>query len=386
MTADQRPPRTALRVLMVAEAATSHTHKWAAYLVEQGYSVTVVSQSPGEISGARTIQFPPDGVWWSWLPRVRAGGGWPRWIAGWPQWRRILASVDPDIVHVHFIAGEARDCFYYRACPRLVVSAYGSDVVFDRDAPPAARTVRRIRSLLRQAARVTATSHFLQAETRKFLPPRLPIRVLPFGVDCEQFKPAAAPDAVKAGEIVLGFVKTLSSAYGPDILLEAFASIHAQRPRTRLILAGCGPMDASLRARSAELGLGESVSFPGRVPHADVPRLMQRFDLFVMPSVVQESFGVAALEASACGVPVVASRVGGVAEVVIDGTTGVLVEPRDARALATACVTLIDRPLVRRSMATAGRRFVLARYDWQDTAAQMRTLYESLIEDGGKAA
>jgi glycosyltransferase involved in cell wall biosynthesis len=385
MTGGGRPSERPPRVLMVAEAATSHTHTWAAYFVQQGYAVTVVSQSRGEIDGAETIQFPPDGTWWSRLPRARFGGGWQRWVAGWPYWRRILRAVDPDIVHVHFVPGEARDYFYYRACRRLVVSTYGSDVVFEADAPPPAHTVRRITSLLKQAACVTATSQFLQKETRRFLADRLPIRVVPFGVDCDRFKPERRSVSHGSG-IVLGFVKTLSPSYGPDILLEAFAAIHSQRPSTRLILAGAGPMASSLRARSVELGLGESVDFVGRVPHRDVPRLMQRLDLFVMPSVVRESFGVAALEASACGVPVVASAVGGVPEVVLHGRTGVLIPPRDADALATACIGLIDQPSIRESMGAAGRRYVLSRYDWRNTAAQMRMMYESLLVSGRTVA
>lgn len=371
-----RPPR----VLMVAEAATSHTHKWARYFDEHGYDVTVVSQSAGEIEGVRTIRFPPDGAWWTKLPRVRFGGGWQRWLAGWPRWRHILKTVAPDIVHVHFIPGEARDYFYYRGVPRLVVSTYGADVIFEQHAPPPPATVRRVKSLLKQATRVTALSQFLEVETRRYVGPDREIPVIPFGVDCDQFQPPTMRDYGVSKPVVLGFIKQLSPKYGPEILLEAFARIHAKRPATQLIFAGGGVLETALRRRTAELGLSAHVEFVGRQPHAAVPSLMHRLDIFVMPSTYQsETFGVAAVEASACGLPVVASAVGGVPESVVDGQTGILVPPLDPAALAEACLTLIDHPARRQSMGAAGRRFALARYNWQDTAAQMRVVYESLL-------
>jgi glycosyltransferase involved in cell wall biosynthesis len=373
-----RPPR----VLLVAEAATSHTHKWARYFDEQGYDVTVVSQSAGNIQGIRTIRFPPDGAWWTKLPRVRFGGGWQRWLAGWPRWRQILKAVAPDIVHVHFIPGEARDYFYYRGFPRLVVSTYGADVVFERDAPPSPATVRRVTSLLNQATRVTALSEFLEVETRKYLGPDSEIPVIPFGVDCDQFQPPPMRDYSTSKTVVLGFIKQLSPKYGPEYLLEAFAKIHAKRPATKLIFAGGGVLEPALRRRTKELGLSAHVEFVGRQPHAAVPNLMHQLDVFVMPSTYEsETFGVAAVEASACGLPVVATAVGGVPEAVADGQTGLLVPPRDSAALAAACLTLIDQPARRQSMGAAGRRFALARYNWQNTAAKMRLVYESLLTE-----
>jgi glycosyltransferase involved in cell wall biosynthesis len=373
------------RVLMVAEAATSHTHKWAKYFNEQGYDVTVVSQSAGTIEGIQTIQFPPAGAWWARLPRVRYGGGWPRWLAGWRQWRRILETVAPDIVHVHFIPGEARDHFYYRGLPRLVVSTYGADVVFEDHAPASRATIRRVTSLLGQATRVTALSQFLEYETRKYVQPDCKIPVIPFGVDCEQFRPPARRDYTLSKPVVLGFIKQLSPKYGPEYLLEAFATIHAKRPATKLIFAGGGPMESALRSRVAELGLGMNVEFVGRRPHAAVPDLMHQLDVFVMPSSFEsETFGVAAVEASACGLPVVASAVGGVPEAVADGITGFLVPPRNPAAVAAACLKLIDQPSLRQSMGAAGRQFALDRYNWQDTAARMRAVYESLLSEGTK--
>src|SRR5207237_671635 len=143
--------------------------------------------------------------------------------------------------------------------------------------------------------------------------------------------------------VTLGFVKWLKPKYGPDVLIESFAKIHTIRPNTKLVLAGRGEMRESLEARSEELKLQDAVQILGRVDHQQVPALIRSFDIMVMPSVYEsETFGVAAIEASASGVPVVASRVGGVPEAVVHEKTGLLVPPRDAQALASACLTLID--------------------------------------------
>jgi glycosyltransferase involved in cell wall biosynthesis len=374
------------KLLIVAEAATVHTHKWARYFADEGYAVTVVSQSPGEVAGVRTIQFPSPHAWWTRLPRTRFGGGWQRWIAGWRDWLRLLADVQPDLVHMYFIPAQARDYFYYRGIRNFVVSTHGGDVVFEPGSPPPPAVARRVRSVLRQARLLTATSRFLADETRRFVTDGRPIEVVPFGVDCEQFAPRGRFGSDSAGQTVLGFVKHLNPRYGPQVLLEAFALVHARRPATRLVMAGRGHLEDTLRRRAGELGLGGSVDLLGRVDHADVPALLRSFDIFVMPSVCSEAFGVAALEASASGVPVVASDVGGVPETVLAGRTGLLVPPGDPVALADACLRLIDEPRLRAAMGEAGRRFVLSRYNWPDTAAKMQALYESLLHNTRPAA
>jgi glycosyltransferase involved in cell wall biosynthesis len=123
------------------------------------------------------------------------------------------------------------------------------------------------------------------------------------------------------------------------------------------------------------------VQILGRVEHEQVPALIRSFDLMVMPSVYEsETFGVAAIEASASGVPVVASRVGGVPEAVRHEQTGLLVRPRDVEALAEACIALIDDPKRRREMGLAGRRFVERYYNWSDNTRLMGEVYRAAID------
>ena len=161
--------------------------------------------------------------------------------------------------------------------------------------------------------------------------------------------------------------------------MEAFAKIAAACPEARLTLAGKGDMTDELHARVAELGLADKVDFPGRLPHEQMMAAMQATDIVVMPSTCQESFGVTAIEASACEVPVVATRVGGVPEAIVDGHTGILVPPFDVESLAMACISLIRDPERRSALGRAGRQFVLSHYQWQRNAATMASVYRQLL-------
>ena len=139
-------------------------------------------------------------------------------------------------------------------------------------------------------------------------------------------------------------------------------------------------MAEELQEMVTRLGLLERVRFVGYVPHAQMPVFLESTDIFAVPSSASESFGVAALEASAMEVPVVATRSGGVPEVVVDGTTGILVKPRDASALAEALGALVEGAALRVQMGQAGRRDVLSRYRWEKNAARMAGLYEDLLQ------
>jgi glycosyltransferase involved in cell wall biosynthesis len=120
------------------------------------------------------------------------------------------------------------------------------------------------------------------------------------------------------------------------------------------------------------------VEFRGEVSHEKVPSVLNELDIFVMPSRA-EGFGVAALEGAASELPVVATRVHGIPDVVIDGETGILVPPRDIGALAAAIESLATQAKVRAKMGKAGRAFVERHYRWEDNCAQMDRLYEHAL-------
>lgn len=163
---------------------------------------------------------------------------------------------------------------------------------------------------------------------------------------------------------------------GLSVFLAAARLLAAEFPRARFAIVGDGPARSALEARAAREGVGHRTVFAGE--RRDVPSVMGAFDLFVQPS-LWEGFGITLLEAMAAGTPVVASRVGGVPEVVEDGASGILVAPGDPRALARGCAALLrDRDLALR-LARSGRARVETSFRVEGLVERTAALYRDLL-------
>ncbi|MEO0952835.1 MAG: glycosyltransferase, partial [Pseudomonadota bacterium] len=150
----------------------------------------------------------------------------------------------------------------------------------------------------------------------------------------------------------------------------------AQRLVLRLV--GGGSRRAELEQRAQRLGLGDSVTFVGQVPHSAVPAEIGKLDVFVALS-RQESFGVAVLEAGAAGRPVVVSDADGLVEVVQHGQTGLVVPREDVVGAAEALRELIENPEQRQALGSAGREQVSTGYGWDQSVSKMLEVYDSAL-------
>ena len=198
--------------------------------------------------------------------------------------------------------------------------------------------------------------------------PAARVHVIPHGIDVPAVSHRA--DAVREGPVVVGATSNLEHEKGVDVLIEACAL--ASRS-IRLELLGDGARRAELERLALERGV--DTGFAGHV--ADVRTRLATFDIFALPSRA-ENFPVGALEAMAAGLPVVATRVGGVPELVVDGETGLLVEPEDAAALAGALDALTGDDSTRGRLGEAGARRARELFDADRMATRMLALYESL--------
>jgi glycosyltransferase involved in cell wall biosynthesis len=178
-------------------------------------------------------------------------------------------------------------------------------------------------------------------------------------------------------DLLLGCVgRLVEPKKGLAVLLAAVGRIARAVPGARLAIVGDGPARSFLERRAVQEGVRGRTVFAGL--RRDVDALMSAFDLFVLPS-NWEGFGIALLEAMAATVPVVATRVGGVPEVVLDGETGLLVPPGDPEALAAACIDLLgDRERAAR-LAAAGRRRVETEFGAASVVERMAALYRDLL-------
>lgn len=181
------------------------------------------------------------------------------------------------------------------------------------------------------------------------------------------------------GEPVVGTACRLVPVKGIRYLLGAIAILAGEWPGLRLEIAGAGPIEGDLRQMAIDLGIHEKVRFLGW--RHDISTLHQRWDLFCIPS-VEEGFGLAALEAMASGLPVVASRAGGLMELVEDGITGALVPAADAQALAEGIRFVIADDARRRLMGSAAHRRARDCFSADRMVRETENLYDSLLNPG----
>lgn len=198
------------------------------------------------------------------------------------------------------------------------------------------------------------------------------IRFIPNGIDVERFRPATPAErlalrrrlGLPPDRTVLTFTGRLSRAKGLTMLLEVWRELVAAGRPLHLVLVGGGGQsfddcEGELRSFIRAHGLQGTVTLPGTV--SNVPEWLQASDLFVFPS-DYEGFGLAVLEAMACGLPVVATRVGAVPEAVIEGRHGALADPRSPEQLRAALLRVLEQPARWPAMGEAGRRTVVERY------------------------
>ncbi len=358
-----------MRIALLGPANSIHLQRWAAALAARGHAVSVVSQHRVEPS------LLPSGADVFWLPHEGQLGYFSNALA----LRRHLAAWRPDLLNVHYASGYGTTGALCGFAPTLL-SVWGSDV-YDFPCESALKGWL-LRKVLRRATAIASTSHAMAEQVRRLTPERRAIAVTPFGVDLSRFVARAS----RGGPLTLGIVKSLAPKYGVDLLLRAFAGlcadaeVQAAEPACRLLVVGDGPQRGELVRLAAQLGVSERTEFAGAVAHTEVPHWLHRLDIYAAPSRLDsESFGVAVIEAGACGLPVVVSDAGGLPEVVLNGETGLVVPRDDVPALQAALKRLVLDAGLRTRLGAAGRAHVEREYEWGHCVDLMERAYADTI-------
>ena len=203
------------------------------------------------------------------------------------------------------------------------------------------------------------------------------IRLIHSGIDARRFQMPPSESNSSRDVPIVGTIAVLEERKGHRFLLEAAARLKEQGARVKYFLAGDGSLRAELEMLTESLDLIEEVKFFGFI--SDTPVFLSNIDIFVLPS-LHEGLGVAALEAMAAGKAVVASQVGGLAELVVDSVTGVLVAPRDADGLAHAIARLIRDKSLARQMGLKGSERVREHFTLEQMAMKNEAYYYDLLE------
>ncbi|MEJ2140198.1 MAG: glycosyltransferase family 4 protein [Gammaproteobacteria bacterium] len=287
---------------------------------------------------------------------------------------RWLADREPDLLHVHSRRGA--DIWGGLAAKRAGIPA----VVSRRVDSPEIPLLGAIKYGMYE--RVIAISTAIAGQLTEAGVGAEKLRVVHSAIGVAPDQPRWSKDqfqdafALEPDALAVVCVAQLIARKGHAVLLDAWPEIRRQCPQARLILFGKGKEEAGLRARVESLGCSASVSFAGF--RADLHDFLPHADLLVHPA-LREGLGICLLEAQALGVPVVASRVGGIPEAVADGIAGLLVPPRDPGALAASVAALLGDAERRASFAAAGRRYVAENYSVDSMVSGNLAVYEELL-------
>lgn len=352
-----------MKIAVLAPSKSIHTHKWALFYQSKGIDVKVYTFKD-HYSENNAKQVPTEI-----LPKVLPGKA--SYIAAAPALKKLLKEWNPDILHSHFISS-------YGLLGAIVdykvhfVSVWGKDIF---DFPKKNKLNEKlVRFTLSKATAICSTSHIMAKETNLYTD--RPVYVTPFGVDLGIFHPAQ-DDTEFTDKIIVGTVKALEDKYGIADLVKGFALFNKEYPNSELLITGDGPQRKEYEQLATDLGISDVTTFTGKVPNTEVPNIIRKMSIFAVPSTEDsESFGVAAVEAMACGVPVVVSNVGGLPEVVVKDVTGIVTDKESPDQLAAAFKKLARNNEMRMKMGEAGVAHVKNHYSWIDNANYMLTLYE----------
>lgn len=376
-------PRTALVTSSYAPrtgGVETHVQHVARVLAARGETVEVWAVDQGEHLGTRVL----DGVTVRYLPTPQPSRGargvlsfavrWP--AAAW-RWSRAYRSLRPDVLHVQCFGPNG---VYATALGRvtrtpLVVSSHGETFADDHDALGTSWWMRTwFGAALARADAVTGCSTIVTEDLAERFGYEGAV-VVPNGVElgAGAADPVAAADAAEPVLLAVGRVEHVK---GFDLLLEAFAASPLAE-RARLTIVGDGSELAELRRRARTLGVEDRVSFPGMLGPDAVAEALAAATVVVVPS-RKEAASIVVLEAWRAGRPVVGTVLGGPRTLLTDGVDGLLVDPRDAAALAGAIRSLLDAPDVAAALGAAGRREV-ERYTWEAVVDRYDDVYERVL-------
>ena len=360
-----------MKIIFLGEATSIHTIRWVNSLSEKGIEVILVSLK-GEVDIIGKIN---ENVKVIYLPFGTKLGYYLNVFA----LKKIISKEKPDLINAHYASG-------YGTLGRLsgfnkkLLNVWGSDVY---DFPNESKVKKRIiEKNLKSYTAIASTSYCMAEETKKYLEDKSKeIFITPFGVDTKKFKNLNIEK--NKNELVIGIVKTLTENYGIEYLIRAIKELEntldiENYKKIRLLIYGKGELKNKLEALTKELQIEDKVIFKGYISNEDVPKALNEMDIFVVPS-INESFGVAAVEAMACEIPVIASSVGGLKEVVVDNETGYLVSKKNCKEIADKLKKLILDKELRISLGKAGRKRVLENYNWDSNVEYMIKIYEEII-------
>jgi N-acetyl-alpha-D-glucosaminyl L-malate synthase BshA len=294
----------------------------------------------------------------------------------------VAVNESLDLLHVHYAIPHSVSAYLARAMlkPRplpFVTTLHGTDITLvglDRSYLPITRFS------IEESNGVTAISEYLRNVTEREFEIRRPVEVIPNFVNCDVFRPTdrqCRKQFAPHGEKILAHLSNFRPVKRVPDVIEIFGLVRKEIP-AKLLMIGDGPERTVAEWMVREKKLSPDVIFLGK--QNQVQDLLPCADVLLLPSDL-ESFGLAALEGMACGVPAVCSRVGGVPEVLRDGVEGFLVEVRDVQTMAARALEIVSNPTRQAEMSRAARRRALRHFCSNNIIPLYEDLYRRILKD-----
>jgi len=305
---------------------------------------------------------------------------------------RVIEKYDVDLIHAHFAYPEGFVGVLAREKIKrpLIVTIHGYDLLTEPSIGYGLRLHKHydliIRSVLKKADAIILASKALYMEASRILSNNEigKIHLIPNGVDVNKFNPSINGSEIKRlykaeGKYIVFTARYHRPVYGIAYLIMAAKLVVSRKKDVVFIIGGDGPLLNCHKELAGKLGIKDHILFTGAIPRDIIPKYYAASDIVVVPS-LQESWGLAATEAMACGKPVIASNVGGLPDQIIDGFNGFLVPPRDPKAIADRILYLLENPSVAKRMGRNSRELAEEKYNIEKRVDKIIEIYRKLLE------
>ncbi|MBU3100276.1 MULTISPECIES: glycosyltransferase [Clostridium] len=288
--------------------------------------------------------------------------------------KKLVKEINPDILHSHYASSYG---LYGRMCNfhPFIISVWGSDVYEFPKGNIAKKLL--LKYILKGSDKVCSTSYNMAEETRKYY--NKEIIITPFGVNIDKFK--CYTPILSSSNITIGVIKGLEKIYGIEYLIEGFSKAireYQGSKELKLLIVGDGTQRIKLESLVKELGINSSVIFTGKIDNDKVPEYINMMDIVCLPS-LSESFGVSAVEACACGRPILATNVGGLKEIIFDNYNGFIIKQKSSEDIKLKIIKIIGNEAQMMEFSKNARKLVLEKYSWVNNAKIMDNLYKKLV-------
>jgi L-malate glycosyltransferase len=353
-----------IKICFLADADSVHTRKWVDYFSKSNCEIHIVSMRDTDYKFNKNVflhiikpQFKSKFSYFLLMFKIK----------------KLVNTLKPDILHSHYASSYGlfgSICNYHP----FVISIWGSDV---NDFPQHG-IIHKIlfKHILKSSNMVCSTSSSLAENTKIYYDKD--IAITPFGVDLKLFTNKIS--VLSNSYTTIGTVKNLEKIYGIDKLINAFAILTKKYKNEdlRLLIVGDGSEKQNLLNLCEKLDIVSKVNFVGFIDNNSVTNYINKMDIVCIPS-ISEGFGVSAVEACACGRPIVCTDVGGLSEIVKDGYNGYLCEPLNINDLEKKLDIMLRNKEKLKEFSENSRSIAVKKYDWNNNAKEMWKVYDKLI-------